>query len=168
MTKTFLLCSALALMAIQCSLAAFVLFGVKVDLVPVMVLFAALSSSWQRALLAAVFSALLLDALSSAPLGLSIPPAAVASVVINHFRTILYRDNWLLQCLLAAGVSLSCSLWTWLMLVLGATPLPLSFGVIAKMGLIALLAVAVTPPLLWLLYRLGRRLGQESVEVDTF
>jgi len=168
MTKTFLICCALALMAIQCSLAAFAVFGAKLDLVPVMVIFAALTSSWQRALLVAAFSALLLDALSSAPLGLSIPPAAVAAVVINHFRRIFYRENWLLQSLLAAGVSLGCSVWTLLMLSLGATPLPLNFGVIGKMGLIALLAVAVTPPLLWLLGRLGHWLRQEEAEVETF
>ncbi|MBI5687484.1 MAG: rod shape-determining protein MreD [Verrucomicrobia bacterium] len=171
MTKTFLLAAVVLAMALQCALAAVVnVAGVKLDLTPAVVVFAALFASWNRALFAAVACGVLLDALSFQALGLSVAPLAVAAAVISHFQRVLYRDNILLQLALGGATSLALSVWTWLLLGLGATPLPFEFGIAAKMALIALLAALGTPPLLWLFKGAARWTGQwpGAKEVEVF
>ncbi len=170
MTKTFLFAVVAVAMALQCALAAVVnVAGVKLDLMPAVVVFAALFASWDCALFVAVACGVLLDALSFQALGLSVAPLAVTAVTINHFRRGLYRDNILLQLALGGGTSLAASVWTWLLLGLGATPLPFEFGIAAKMALIALLAALGTPLLLWLLRSAARWFqqwpGEKEVEV---
>lgn len=148
-------------MAFQCALAAVVsLAGVKFDLMPATVVFAALFAPWNRTLFVAVVCGLLLDALSFQALGLSVAPFAVAAAAINHFQRILYRDNILLQAALGSAVSLASSVWTWLLLALSPTPLPFESGIAAKMALIALLAALGAPILLWLLKSAARWCGQ--------
>ncbi len=161
MSKTFLFVAVVLAMALQCALAAVVnLAGVKLDLMPAMVVFGALFASWNRALFVAVACGLLLDALSFQPLGMSVAPLAVGAAAINHFQRVLYRDNILLRAALGGAISLAASLWTWLLLQFSTTPLPLQFWIAAKMALIALLAALGTPPLLWLLNRAARWFGQ--------
>ncbi len=171
MTKTFLVPAVLVAMVLQCTLAAVVnLAGAKLDLMPAVVVFAALFATWRRALLVAVTGGLLLDALSLQPLGLSIPPLAVAAAAINHFQRVLYRDNILLQMALGGATSLAGSVWTWLLLQCSATPLPLQAGIVQKILLIALLAAVGAPILLWLLKITARLLRQatEDEEVEVF
>lgn len=170
MTKTFLFASVVVAMALQCALAAVVnVAGVKLDLMPTVVVFAALFASWNRALFVAVACGVLLDALSFQALGLSVAPLAIAAAVISHFQRVLYRDNILLQLALGGGTSLATSIWTWLLLRAGDTPLPFEFGIAAKMALIALLAALGTPLLLWLLKSAARWFrqwpGEKEVEV---
>jgi len=161
MTKTFLFAAVVLVMALQCALAAVVnVAGVKFDLMPAMVVFAALFASWKHALFVAVVCSLLLDALSFQALGLSIAPLAVAAAAINHFQRVLYRDNILLQAALGGATSLAASVWTWLLLRLGETPLPFEFGIAAKIALIALLVALGTPLFLWLLKCAARWCGQ--------
>ena len=161
MTKAFLFAAVILTMALQCAQAAVVnLPGVKFDLMPAMVVFAALFAPWNRALFAAVACSILLDALSFQPLGLSAAPLAIAAAAINHFQRILFRDNILLQAALGGATSLAVSVWTWILLRFGATPLPLETGIAAKMILIASLAALGTPLLLWLLNSAARWLRQ--------
>lgn len=168
MTKSFLLAAAMLVMAFQCALAAVVnLAGVKFDLMPAMVVFAALFASWNRALLVAIVCGLLLDALSFQTLGLSVVPFAVVAAAINHFQRVLFRDNILLQAAFGGAISLALSAWTWLLLALSETPLPLEFGIAAKMALIALLAALAAPLLLWLLKSAARCCGQWPVPENT-
>jgi len=150
-----------AAMALQCALAAVVtVAGVKLDLMPAVVVFAGLFASWNRALFAAAACGLLLDALSFQALGLSVVPFAVAAAVINHFQRVLYRDNMVLQLALGAATSLAVSLWTWLLLQFGAAPLPFEAAIAAKVAIIALLAALGTPLTLWLLKSAARWVGQ--------
>lgn len=161
MTKTFLFTAVVMAMALQCALAG-VLHpaGAKLDLMPAMVVFAALFASWNRALFVAAVCGLLFDALSFQALGLSVPPLTVAAAVINHFQRVLYRDNIVLQLALAGATSLAVSLWTWLLLQFCATPLPFEFAIAAKVALIGLLASLGTPLLLWLMKIAARWFGQ--------
>lgn len=161
MTKTFLFAAVVAATAVQCALAAVVtVAGVKLDLMPAVVVFAALFSSWNRALFAAAACGLLLDALSFQALGLSVAPFAVAAAVINHFQRVLYRDNIVLQLALGGATSFAVSLWTWLLLQFSATPLPFEVAIAAKVALIAVLAAIGTPLALWLLKSTARWVGQ--------
>ncbi|MCX6907554.1 MAG: hypothetical protein NTY01_05870 [Verrucomicrobia bacterium] len=161
MSKTFLFAAVVLTMALQCALAGVVhLAGAKLDLMPAMVVFAGLFTAWNRALFVAVACGLLFDALSFQALGLSVAPLAAAAAVINHFQRVLYRDNVVLQLALGAATSLAVSLWTWLLLQFGATPLPFEFEIAAKVALIALLAALGTPLLLWLMKGAARWFGQ--------
>ncbi len=171
MTKTFLFLSVVVAMALQCVLAAVInLAGVKLDLMPAVVVFAALYASWRRAIFVAVAGGLLLDALSFQPLGLSVAPLAIAAAAINHFQRVLYRDNMLLHAALGGATSLAASLWTWMLLRFTATPLPFQFGIVGKIGLIALLAAVGTPLLLSLLNHAARlaRQGTDDEEMEVF
>lgn len=171
MTKTFLFLAVVLAMALQCTLAAVVnISGAKLELVPAMVVFAALFANWRRALFVAVAGGLLFDALSYQPLGLSVAPLAVATVAINHFQRVLYRRNILLQIALGGATSFAVSVWTWMLLRFTATPLPLQLDILEKIVLIALLAAAGTPLLLWLLNIAARltRQGTDGEEVEVF
>jgi rod shape-determining protein MreD len=170
MTKTFLFAAVVLAMALQCALAAVVnAAGAKFDLMPAMVVFAALYAPWSRALFVAVACGLLFDALSFQAPGMSVAPLVAAAAVINHFQRVLYRDNIVLQLALGGATSLMVSAWTWLLLLPGATPLPLEFGITAKMALIALLAALATPLVLWLFKSAARWFhqwpGAEKLEV---
>jgi rod shape-determining protein MreD len=170
MSKTFLIIAVVAAMALQCALAAVLnVAGAKLDLMPAVVVFAALFGSWNRALLTAVACGLLLDALSFQPLGMSVAPFAAAAAVINHFQRILYRDNIALQFALGGATSFAASVWTWLLLAGSETPLPFELRIAAKMVLIANLTALGTPVVLWLLRSAvrwpGQRPGDKEVEV---
>jgi rod shape-determining protein MreD len=171
MTKTFLFLAVVLAMTLQCTLAAVVnLSGARLDLMPAVVVFAALFASWPRALFTAVAGGLLLDLLSFQPLGLSIAPFAVAAMVVNHFQRVLYRDNILLQIALGGATSLAGSVWSWLLLRFSATPLPLQFDIAEKIALMAMLSAAGTPLLLWVLKITARLTRQEAddEEVEVF
>lgn len=168
MTTNFLMITTLAMIVAQCAIASAInIAGVKFDLMPALVLYAALSTSWPRTLAVAIVAGLIIDALSLGAFGLSLPPLAIAGVIINHFQKVLYRDQWPLQCVLAAGISLGCSIWTWLLLHTGPTPLAMTLDIVLKMLLMASLASLVTTPIFWLLDLIGRRLGQKPQEAGS-
>lgn len=156
-------------MGFQCSIGGvFNAGGAKLDLMPAIVLYAALTGSWQQTMGTAVVAALLLDTPSFALLGLSVPPFLVMGLAISHFQKVLYRDHAIVQCGFAAAISLANSLWTWLVLQLTASPLPMTIGVVAKILVIAALAAAVAPPLFWALDLMRRWRRYDPVEAETF
>ena len=169
MSVWFLIAAAVLAMGAQCSLSGvFNIGGARLDLMPAVVLYAALSGSWQQTMVTAVVAALLLDTPSFARLGLSVPPFLVVGLAINHFQKVLYREHALVRCGLAAAISLAASLWTWLTLRLTATPLPMTAAVVGKMVVISILAAAVALPLFWLLDVTRRWRRYDPVEVEVF
>lgn len=169
MTIWFLIAAAVLAMGFQCLIAGvFSVGGARLDLMPAVVLYAALTGSWQQTMGAAVVAALLLDTPSFASLGLSVPPFLVVGLAINHFQKVLYRDHAIVQCGFAAAISSASSLWTWLTLQVSAAPLPMSLGVVAKIMVISVLAAAVAPPLFWMLDLMRRWRRYDPVEAETF
>ena len=169
MSPGFLIFVALATMAVQCSLGAVLeIAGVKLDLTPAVVAYAALNGSWQLSLLAAVIGGFLLDVLSLAPFGLSVPPLVITAMTINHFQRILYRDNGFVQFLLTAGVSLVLSFWTWFLLLMSPAPLPDTLQIWLKMLVMATMTALVAPVVFLILNRLRQARRHEPMEVETF
>ena len=158
-----------ATMALQCWFAAaFDIAGAKLDLMPIVVVYAALNGSWTQTLLVATVSGLMLDTLSLAPFGLSVPPLVAGAVAINHFQRILFRDNALVQCILSGGMSAAVSLWTWLLLRAGVAPLPATVDVWVKMLIISGMTASVAPALFWVLAWFRRERRDEPLKVETF
>jgi rod shape-determining protein MreD len=169
MSTSILILIAVLAMGIQCTLAGVIhLAGAKLDLMPAMVTYAALTASWSQALVVAVTCGLLLDMFSFPPLGLSVPPLIVAAMLINHFQKLLYRDHALVQGTLAGATSLGVSLWTGLLLRASDHPLPFDWRTALKMLLIAALAAVVAPAWCWLLDHARRPRADEPMEVETF
>jgi rod shape-determining protein MreD len=169
MTIWFLIAAAAVAMGIQCSLApVFNIGGAKLDLMPAIVLYAALTGSWQQTMGAAVVAAFLLDTPSFARLGLSVPPLIIVGLAVNHFQKLLYRDHLIVQCGFAAAFSLAASIWTWLTLQLSDAPLPMSLGVLLKIVGIAALASVVAPLVFRVLDVLRRWRRYGPVNVETF
>jgi membrane-anchored protein YejM (alkaline phosphatase superfamily) len=169
MSLWFLIAAAVVAMGAQCSLSGmFNIGGARLDLMPGVVLYAALTGSWQQTMGTAVAAALLLDTPSFARLGLSLPPFLAVGLAINHFQKVLYRDHALVRFGLAAAISLAASLWTWLALRLTATPLPMTAGVAGKILLISLLAASAALPLFWMLDVARRWRRYDPVETETF
>jgi hypothetical protein len=169
MTTWFLIATAILAMGLQCFMSGVVSAGgAMLDLMPAVVLYAALAGSWQQTMGTAVVAALLVDTPSFARLGLSVPPFLIAGLAVNHFQKVLYRDHAVVQGGFAAAISLVSSLWTWLTLQFCAAPLPMSLGVVAKILVIAVLAGAVAPPVFWLLNLMRRWRRYDPVEAETF
>jgi rod shape-determining protein MreD len=104
--------------------------GLRMELLPALVVYAALTAHRRRALAFALVAGLIQDALSAAPFGVSALAYGIAAVLITSLRGALDRDLPWLQ--LGAGVFTSIAASIIPVLVVG-----ISFGAILKMLLVA-------------------------------
>jgi uncharacterized membrane protein len=81
--------------------------GAQIDLLPALVVYAALSGNPLLTTLIAVFGGLWLDSLSFNPLGVSIGPLMITGMVLLHFRELVLREQLSAQFImgLAAGAA---------------------------------------------------------------
>jgi rod shape-determining protein MreD len=100
------------------------LFGVQIDLLPAIVVFAALTSDMLTVVLLAIIGGLLFDSLSLNPLGVSILPLFLIGFVINRERELLLREHPFAQSIIGAVASILHPLMT-LFLLMNAGMLPL-------------------------------------------
>jgi hypothetical protein len=125
------------------------LFGVQVDLLPSLMVYAGLSYGLGVVVLLAVCGGLWFDALSANPLGVSILPLFMVGFVIQHYRGLILRDQTYAQWVLGLAASAFApaltvlillnldtrplvgwfSLWQWLvMAVVGGAITPIWFA----------------------------------------
>ena len=91
--------------------------GVQVDLLPSLVVYAALSGGVVTLGLVAVCGGLWFDALSANPLGLTVLPLFVLGLVIQRARDLILRDQTYAQMLLGLTASALAPLGSLLILV---------------------------------------------------
>jgi rod shape-determining protein MreD len=99
-------------------------FGAQVDVLPALIVYAALRRSLVTVVLLAFLGGLCFDSLSANNPGVSTLSLLAAGLVLHRFRGLLLRDEWIAQFSLGAGASLLCPLVSLLLLMsLGNTPL---------------------------------------------
>src|SRR5712692_6667488 len=81
------------------------LFGVQVDLLPGLMVYASLSTGVTTVALLALLGGLWFDSLSSNPLGISVLPLFLIGLAIYTNRELLLRDQFFAQLALGFGAS---------------------------------------------------------------
>lgn len=130
-------------------------FGVQIDLIPSLVVYASLSGGVVTLSLVAICGGLWLDSLSANPLGISMLPLFGVGLFIQRSRGLILREQPFAQFVLGAAASAAVplftllmlinlniqplvswfSLWQWLIMsVVGGAMTPLWFGVFDRLG----------------------------------
>lgn len=118
--------------------------GMRLEFLPAVVMYAALTTHRRRALALALMAGLMQDALSAAPFGISALAYGIAAVLATSLREALDRDLPWVQFNAGALTSLAATLIAFF--VVG-----ISFGAIFKMFLVASLSGALTVTLFFAL-----------------
>ena len=141
------------------------LFGAQIDLLPALMVYAALNSGLPTIALLAVFGGIWFDTLSANPLGISILPLALIGWPIYLRRDLILRDLPFAQFVLGATASAAAPLLTMLLLLSGGKELLLGWGTIWQ-WIVMTAAGAVATPFIFSLMEAGNRaLGyQERIE----
>jgi rod shape-determining protein MreD len=118
--------------------------GVRVELLPALVVYAALTMHRRRALVLALVAGLIQDALSAAPFGISALAYGIAAIVITSLREALDRDLPWMQWSAGALTSITAS-------VIAFFAVGISFGNVFKMLVAACIAGMATVALFFVL-----------------
>jgi rod shape-determining protein MreD len=118
--------------------------GVHVELLPALVVYAALTMHRRRALVLALVAGLTQDALSAAPFGISALAYGISAIVVTSLREALDRDLPWMQWSAGALTSLIAS-------VIAFFAMGLSFGNVIKMLVVASMAGMATVVLFFIL-----------------
>jgi len=130
--------------------------GVQVDLLPSLVVYAALMTNLTTVALLAVFGGLWFDSLSANPLGLSVLPLFSAGFVIHRNQELVLRDQAYARVLLGLLASSLVPAAT-LVLMPGTSAKPLvSAGTAWQWIVMTLVGGAFTPVWFWLFGRVRR------------
>ena len=119
--------------------------GVRVELMPGLVAYAAMSTRWPLALWLALVGGVFQDALSANRLGVSAMALAVVAVLFWPARRLVFRDQWLTQFIVGGVASLLFSLIVWSMLAASGLGWGVSWTGVARIFQVALLSLLVAP-----------------------
>jgi rod shape-determining protein MreD len=142
--------------------------GVQVDVLPGLMVYAALSSGIVTISLLAVLGGLWFDALSANPLGVTILPLFVVGFAVHQFRQLILRDQTYAQLVLgisASGVAPICVLV--ILFSVGAEPM-IGWGFAWQWFVMALLGGLLVPLYFRLFGKVYRTLGYERLVESSF
>lgn len=126
------------------------LLGAQVDLLPALMVYAALTAGPLTVAALALCGGLWFDSLSANPPGLSVLPLALIGWLVSRRRELLLRQQWFAQLVLGAAASAAAPLLALLLLLsAGHEPL-LGWGTVWQLMVMTALGGAATP----LLFRL--------------
>ena len=111
--------------------------GVRIEFLPALVAYIALTMPRGRAIALALAAGLMQDALSAAPFGVSALAYGIAAILMTNLREILDRDLPWVQ--MAAG-----GLTSMAVAVIAFFAIGISFGLVFKMALVASISGIVT------------------------
>ena len=144
------------------------LLGAQVDLLPPLMVYAALNTGLVTTTTLAVGGGLLFDSLSANPLGVTILPLFVIGFLIHSRRGLILREQTFAQFALGLGASaLVPALTVLLLLTLGADPL-LGWGSLWQWFVMSLGGAALTPVLFYVFQRLRYALGYQPMKQTSF
>ena len=147
------------------------LLGAQIDLLPPLVVYAALNTELFTTTALAVIGGLLFDSLSANPLGVTVMPLFIVGFFIHTRRGLILREERFAQFTLGLGASALVPVMTVLLLLtLGTEPL-LDWGSLWQWIVMSLGGAALTPALFfifdWLQYALGyQRVTETSFRPD--
>lgn len=125
--------------------------GAQIDLLPALVVYAAMSNKPLLTTMIAVFGGIWFDSLSMNPLGLTVVPLMVAGMVILYCREVVLRDQLSAQVIIGMTVGAAVPLVEVLMLLtLGKAPL-LGWGSLWQ-WLVMTVGCGVATPVVFLLF----------------
>jgi rod shape-determining protein MreD len=127
------------------------LFGAQVDLLPALMVYAALSSGLTTISLLAVLGGLFFDSLSSNPLGISVLPLFLVGLAIYTQHELILRDQLFAQVVLGLSASAIVPAATLLLLLTGGHAPQLSW-VSLWQWLVMSVGGAIATPALFLLF----------------
>jgi len=119
--------------------------GAQVDLLPAIIVYAALCSSLPTVCLVAFFGGLCFDSLSANPLGTSVLPLFALGFVIHLWRDLILRDQVFAQVVLGLAAGIACPMLTLLLLLTIGRPPQLGWGTLWQLIVMSLGSGLVTP-----------------------
>ena len=144
------------------------LFGVQVDLLPVLMVYAALNANLVTVASLAIFSGLGFDALSANPLGVTILPLFFVGFVIFLQRDLILRELSFAQIVLGTVASAVVPVLTVLLLLTGGKSPLLGWGSLWQ-WLVMTAGGAVATPMVFALFNwLNRAFGYQPRTETSF
>jgi rod shape-determining protein MreD len=119
--------------------------GAQVDLLPALMVYAALYTGLANVAGLAVLGGLWFDGLSANPLGVSISPLFAAGFVIYLQRDLILRDSAFAQIFIGAVASAVVPVLTVLLLLSGGRPLLLGWGSLWQWAVLTAGGAVATP-----------------------
>jgi rod shape-determining protein MreD len=144
------------------------LLGAQVDLLPVLIVYAALNASLATVALLTIFSGLWFDALSANPLGITILPLFAVGFVIFLQRDLILRELSFAQIVLGTIASAVVPVLTVLLLLTGGKSPLLGWGSLWQ-WLVMTVGGAVATPMVFALFNwLNRAFGYQPRTETSF
>lgn len=142
--------------------------GVQVDLLPAIMVYAALNAGLPTISLLAIFGGLWLDSLSANPLGISILPLFIVGFPICLQRDLILRDLPFAQLVLGAVASALVPLFTLLMILSGSREPLLGWGTIWQWVVMIAGGAVATPFIFALMNWCNGALGYQPHQETSF
>ena len=137
--------------------------GAQPDLLPGLVIYAALTSGLGLATSVAMLGGLWTDSLSRNPLGISILPLFLTGVIIEGYRGLILRDQTYAQLVIGAWVSAAVPALT-LLLILNTSMTPMvGWSSLWQWIVVTLIGGLMTPVWFWVFGWLLRGLSYEAL-----
>jgi hypothetical protein len=142
------------------------LLGAQLDLLPALMVYAALSSNLVTVCLLGLCGGVWFDALSANPLGVSVLPLFAAGLVVYHGRELVLRNQTFAQFVIGLAASATVPVLTLLMLLTtGHKPL-LGWGTLWQ-WIVVSAGGAVATPAFFMLFEWADRALIHSRQVET-
>lgn len=142
--------------------------GVQIDLLPPIMVYAALCSGLSSVCLVAFFGGLCFDSLSANPLGITILPLLVVGAAIYFWRDLILRDQTFAQVVLGLAAGAACPVLTLLLLLTTGRPPRLGWGTLWQLAVMSIGSGVVTPVFFLLFEWLHKALSHAPVVETSF
>jgi cell shape-determining protein MreD len=125
--------------------------GVQIDLLPSLMVYAALAGSLSAVCLLAIFGGLLFDSLSANPLGISILPLFAVGFAIHLWRDLILRDQHFAQTILGFAAGAATPILELLLLLSIGKPPAVGWGTLWQLIVMSAGGALATPVIFFLL-----------------
>jgi rod shape-determining protein MreD len=144
------------------------LVGVQIDLLPALMVYAALYGRVATVCLLAFLGGLLFDSLSANPLGISILPLFAVGFVIHLWRDLILRDQPFAQAVLGLGAGAAVPVLELLLLLTTGRPPRLGLGTIWQLVVMSVGSALATPVIFFVFDWVQRTLVHSPVVETSF
>lgn len=142
--------------------------GAQVDLLPALMVYAALKTNLTTIALLSIWSGLLFDSLSANPLGTTVLPLFMVGFLVYFRRDLILRDQPFAQVVLGFGASALAPLLTVLLLLTGGYEPMLGWGSLWQWLVMSVGGAVATPVLFFMFNWLRHALGYKPVTQTSF
>jgi cell shape-determining protein MreD len=144
------------------------LLGAQIDLLPALMVYAALSAGLPTVTLVAALGGLFFDSLSANPLGITVMPLFVVGFLINTQRELILRDQLFAQSVLGLSASAFVPAATLLLLLTGGHAPVLSWFTVWQWIVMSVGGTIATPALFLLFGWFDRTFSYRSATEMSF